>query len=94
VNYFTGTNAVKFVSTVTWSFQVPLLTQLFFELCNTVQRKILTAKNKSKGKLSFINLLKHLVLNDALAYDRLKGHMIDNDLHVLVESVLQGYHEY
>jgi len=34
------------------------------------------------------------VFNDAqLTIDNLKGHVI-NDVHVLVESVLQGYHKY
>jgi len=36
---------------------------------------------KSEGKLSFVNSLKRLVFNDAQTR-YLKGHMIDNDVHI------------
>jgi len=46
------------------------------------------------GKSSFVHSLKWFVFNDALTQiDKLKGHMIDNDIRAF-GSVIQGYHKY
>jgi len=64
-----------------------VLAKKTFGKCSTpaslAGEKLLAGENfdESEGKLSFFNLLKWLVFNDALTHN-LKGHVIDNDVHV------------